>query len=64
MSIRSERKLDHIWNGLKEWECIWEEELEDEKNGPEHEYKQHNIELLSNQLKSIRKALKEIGKWV
>lgn len=56
--------MDHIWNGLKKWEEIWEDQLQDEKNGPEHEYKQHNIELLNGQLKSIRKALKEIGKWI
>lgn len=57
-------KMDHIWNGLKEWERIWEEQLEDEKNGAAHEYKQHNIDLLSNQLKSIKIAVKEIEKWV
>jgi hypothetical protein len=57
-------KMDHIWNGLKDWERIWEEQLEDEKNGPDHEYKQHNIELLTKQLNSIKKAVKEIGKWI
>jgi hypothetical protein len=56
--------MDHIWNSLKEWERNWEEQLKNEKNGPEHEYKQQNIELLTNQLKSIRKAIQEIGKWV
>lgn len=56
--------MDHIWNNLKNWESIWEEQLEDEKKGPDHEYKQRNIELLTNQLKSIKKAVKEIGKWV
>lgn len=56
--------MDHVWNDLKKWEEIWEEHLKDEKDGSEHEYMQHNIELLTNQLKSIRKALKEIGKWV
>lgn len=56
--------MDHIWNNLKEWERNWEQQLEDEKNGPEHEHKQHNIELLTEQLKSIRKAVKEIGKWI
>ncbi|MGF6949820.1 hypothetical protein QF028_002325 [Neobacillus sp. B4I6] len=34
--------MDHIWNGLKEWESIWEEQLQADKNGPEHEHKQHN----------------------
>lgn len=56
--------MDHVWNDLKKWEEIWEEQLKNEKNGPEHEYKQHNIELLTNQLMSIRKAVKEIGKWI
>jgi hypothetical protein len=56
--------MDHIWNDLKRWEEIWEGQLDDEKKLPDHEYKQHNIELLTNQLKSIRKAVKEIGKWV
>ncbi|MBM4765455.1 DUF5320 domain-containing protein [Bacillus sp. B15-48] len=56
--------MDHIWNGLKQWESIWKEHLEDEKNGLDHECKQQNIELLKNQLKSIEKAIKEIGKWV
>jgi predicted HTH domain antitoxin len=57
-------KLDHIWNNLKEWEEIWEEQLENEKKLPEHEHKQHNIELLTKQLISIKKAVREIGKWV
>jgi mannose-1-phosphate guanylyltransferase len=56
--------MDHIWNDLKNWESIWEEHLGDEKNGHDHEYKQQNIELLTNQLISIRKEMKEIGKWV
>lgn len=56
--------MDHIWYDLLRWETMWEEQLQEEKNGPEHEYKQHNVELLTNQLKSIRKAVKEIGKWV
>lgn len=56
--------MDHIWNNLKEWERNWEEQLEDEKKGPDHEHKQQNIELLTQQLQSIRKALKEIGKWI
>lgn len=56
--------MDHIWNDLKNWENIWEEQLEDEKTGSDHEYKQQNIKLLTEQLQSIRKALKEIGKWV
>jgi hypothetical protein len=56
--------MDHIWNNLKQWESIWEEDLEREINGPNHEDKQKNIELLSGQLKSIRKALDEIGKWI
>ena len=25
--------MDHIWNGLKEWESIWEEQLQAEMNG-------------------------------
>jgi hypothetical protein len=56
--------MDHIWNNLKNWEQIWQDQLEDEKNSPEHEYKQHNIELLTKQLTSIQKAVKEIGKWI
>lgn len=56
--------MDHIWNSLKNWESIWEEHLNDEKNGPDHEYKEQNIKLLTNQLQSIRKAVKEIQKWV
>lgn len=56
--------MDHIWNNLKEWERNWEQQLEDETNGPDHEHKQHNIELLTQQLQSIRIAIKEIGKWV
>lgn len=56
--------MDHVWNDLKKWEEIWEEQLQDEKDGPDHEYKQRNIELLTDQLKSIKKALKEISKWV
>lgn len=56
--------MDHIWNDLKNWEQIWEEQLETEKNSPEHEYKQHNIDLTTKQLNSIRKAIKEIAKWI
>lgn len=56
--------MDHIWNNLMEWERIWEDQLENEKNGPEHDHKQKNIEILTNQLKSIRTAKKEIGKWI
>jgi hypothetical protein len=56
--------MDHIWNNLKNWERIWEEQLQDEKNGADHEYRQENIKLLSGQLQSIRKAIKEIQKWV
>jgi hypothetical protein len=56
--------MDHIWSDLKNWERIWEEQLEEEKNGPDHEHQQHNIELLTKQLKSIRVAVKEIAKWV
>lgn len=56
--------MDHIWDDLKNWESIWEEQLEDEKNGPDHEHKQHNIRVLSDQLTSIRKAIKEIAKWI
>ncbi|MED3644310.1 hypothetical protein P5F75_13025 [Caldifermentibacillus hisashii] len=56
--------MDHIWNNLRNWESIWEEHLENEKNSSEHEYKQQNIELLTKQLASIRKAKKEIGKWI
>lgn len=56
--------MDHIWNDLKNWEQIWEDELDREKNGPDHEHKQHNIELLTKQLKSIRVAVKEIAKWI
>jgi hypothetical protein len=56
--------MDHIWNDLKNWEEIWEDDLKREKESPEHEYKQHNIDLITGQLKSIRKALKEIAKWV
>lgn len=55
--------MDHIWNSLYQWEQIWVEELEREKNGPDHEYKKENIELLTKQLQSIRKAMKEIHKW-
>ncbi|MFS0882532.1 hypothetical protein [Metabacillus niabensis] len=55
--------MDHVWNSLKRWEEIWEERLKEEKNEPDHEYRQHNIETLTGQLNSIRKALKEIGKW-
>ena len=57
-------RMDHVWNDLKKWERIWEEQLEDEKNGSDHEYKEKNIELLTEQLKSIRKALSEIGRWI
>lgn len=57
-------KVDHVWNSLKQWEDIWEEHLEDEKKMEDHEYKEHNIEVLEGQLKSIRKALNEIGKWI
>jgi hypothetical protein len=56
--------MDHILNNLRNWEQIWEKQLEDEKNGRDHEYKQHNIELLTKQLQSIRKACREIAKWV
>ena len=56
--------MDHVWNSLKQWEDIWLERLEDEQNKADHEYKQENIELLTNQLKSIRNAIKEIQKWV
>ncbi|MBQ6350500.1 MAG: hypothetical protein IJI42_06190 [Methanobrevibacter sp.] len=56
--------MDHIWNNLKNWESIWEEQLEEEKNGADHEYKQQNIKLLTDQLQSIRIAIKEIGRWV
>lgn len=56
--------MDHVWNSLKEWESIWEEQLQKEIDGPEHEFKQSNIELLKGQLASIRKAIKEIGRWV
>lgn len=56
--------MDHVWNDLKKWEDIWVEQLEEEKALPEHEYKQQNIKLLTQQLQSIRKALKEIGKWI
>lgn len=56
--------MDHVWNSLKRWEEIWEHDLKVEKESPDHEYKKHNIELISGQLKSIRIALKEIGKWV
>ena len=56
--------MDHVLNDLRKWEEIWEEQLKDEKALPDHEYKQHNIELLTKQLASIRKACKEIGKWV
>lgn len=56
--------MDHVWNSLKQWESIWEEQLQEEIDSPEHEHKQSNIELLTEQLSSIRKALKEIGKWV
>lgn len=64
-SLKKEwREMDHVWNDLKKWEEIWEEQLQDEKDGPDHEYKQRNIELLTDQLKSIKKALKEISKWV
>lgn len=55
--------MDHVWNSLKQWEDIWIEELENEKNGPEHEYKKSNIELLTNQLQAIRNAMSEISKW-
>lgn len=56
--------MDHIWSDLKNWETIWEEQLENEKNGADHEHKEHNIQLLEGQLQSIRKAIKEIGKWI
>lgn len=56
--------MDHIWNNLKNWESIWEERLEEEMNGSDHEYKQENIKLLTDQLQSIRKAIKEIGRWI
>lgn len=56
--------MDHIWNDLKNWEDIWENRLKEEKEGPEHEYKQNNIELLTKQLQSIRRAIKEIQKWI
>jgi hypothetical protein len=52
--------MDHVWNSLKQWEEIWEEHLEDAKKKQDHEY----TELLSGQLESIRKAIKEIGRWV
>ena len=56
--------MDHVLNDLIKWEQIWQEQLEDEKSLPEHEYKRHNIELLTKQLSSIRKARREIEKWV
>lgn len=56
--------MDHILDDLRKWERIWKEELETEKKSVDHEYKQHNINLLTKQLESIRKAIKEIAKWV
>ena len=32
--------MDHVWNDLHKWEEIWKEQLEDEKNAPDHEYKE------------------------
>lgn len=55
--------MDHVWNGLKQWEDIWEENLKDEIDGPDHEHKQSNIELLTEQLEAIRKAMAIVGKW-
>lgn len=56
--------MDHVWNSLKQWERIWEERLEEEKNEPDHEHKEQNIRTLTGQLNAIRKSLDEIGKWL
>lgn len=56
--------MDHIWNNLRQWESIWEERLNDEKACPEHKHKQAIVDELTQQLESIRKAKKEIGRWV
>lgn len=56
--------MDHVWNSLKEWERNWEEQIEYEKNKPDYEGKGEYIERLTGELQSIRKALKEIGRWV
>lgn len=56
--------MDHVWNSLKEWERNWEEQIEHEKNRPDYEGKGEYIEHLNNQLQSIRKAIKEIAKWI
>lgn len=55
--------MDHVWNSLKQWEYTWIEHLEYEKEGPDHEYKESNIELLTEQLEAIRKAMEIVGKW-
>jgi uncharacterized protein YeeX (DUF496 family) len=52
--------VDHVWRSLKEWESIWEERVENEKKVP---YNEKEVELLTEQLASIRKAMKEVGKW-
>lgn len=56
--------MDHVWNSLKQWELIWKEQLQEELAREDHSYKQQNIKLLSGQLESIRKSMKEIGKWI
>ena len=61
--LRGGEKMDHVWNSLKQWEDIWEERLQEEIDGPDHEYKESNIELLKGQLGAIRKSLREISRW-
>jgi hypothetical protein len=52
--------MDHIWNSLREWLDIWEEQLKNEIDSPDHEFKEKNIKSLHDDIKAIKKAMAAI----
>lgn len=49
--------MDHVIRSLAEWKDIWEERLEDERKGEDHESKERNIEILEKQIKAMDESL-------
>lgn len=54
--------MDHVWNSLKEWERIWLDRIESEKEKPDYEGKNIELRHLQKDVEAIQKAMSEIHK--
>lgn len=53
--------MDHVLNDLRNWLGIYEEQLKDEVEGEEHQYKEKNIKILKSDVEAIKQAMSIIS---